>query len=375
MAYSGPVIDVRYEPDARDDMDSYQEICYEVGLDLEPNKYAKLRKAAMLAQEEQNDPLPCALLFVDQLFLKIRDSLSHKKGSGKLDHPVRRRIILEPGKKDVEIIVNQGDESERRTIQRQITFQHPDPYAIASAPDSNSPSKSQGQRPSPLSSPEQTPCANLQIRNFGTFSYPGKNPLNFGDYEIICEDLPYDRRRRNIMRNTVFMVNQAFCEDSFDGDFGQQLKKGLDELLIVKLWKKGATTEVKFKKLIEYIALSHFPHLSKEQLKLSDREFRGTNGRQRIALNPNIGCECLFEWMVDLAFRLGNVPLLDPPPHDFQEIPFYEWAGAPVYPEFEFQMFTTKGKTKTRLILKISPYTIADLRRLEKDEWCFLYNE
>ena len=37
---------------------------------------------------------------------------------------------------------------------------------------------------------------------------------------------------------------QAFCEDSFDGDFGQQLKKGLDELLIVKLWKKGATTEV-----------------------------------------------------------------------------------------------------------------------------------
>ena len=31
-------------------MDSYGEICYEVGLDLEPNKYAKLRKAAMLAQ-------------------------------------------------------------------------------------------------------------------------------------------------------------------------------------------------------------------------------------------------------------------------------------------------------------------------------------
>ena len=91
--------------------------------------------------------------------------------------------------------------------------------------------------------------------------------------------------------------------------------------------------------------------------------------------------------------------------NDDQEIPFYEWAGAPVYPEFEFQMFTTKvdnhcsvikmdfkskwlrqlrlswldwelqGKTKTRLILKISPYTIADLRRLEKDEWCFLYNE
>ena len=71
------------------------------------------------------------------------------------------------------------------------------------------------------------------------------------------------------------------------------------------------------------------------QLKLSDNEFRGTNGRlardsyfgtpalrQRIALNPTIGSEALFEWMVDLAFRLGNVPLLDPPPHDFQVSPY-----------------------------------------------------
>ena len=30
-----------YEPDDRDDMDSYAEIWYEVGLNLEPNKYAK----------------------------------------------------------------------------------------------------------------------------------------------------------------------------------------------------------------------------------------------------------------------------------------------------------------------------------------------
>ena len=73
--------------------------------------------------------------------------------------------------------------------------------------------------------------------------------------------------------------------------------------------------------------------------------------------------------------RLGNVPLLDPPNHDFQEIPFYEWAGAPVYPEFEFQILKTKNKTKTRLILELSPYTIQDLKRLEMDEWCFLYNE
>ena len=33
---------------------------------MEPNKYAKLRKQAMLAQEEQNDPMPCALLFVGE---------------------------------------------------------------------------------------------------------------------------------------------------------------------------------------------------------------------------------------------------------------------------------------------------------------------
>ena len=75
-------------------------------------------------------------------------------------------------------------------------------------------------------------------------------------------------------------------------------------MMIVKKWKKGATTEMKFKKLIEYIALSHFPHLRKEQLKLSDEEFKGQLGRQRIALNPQIGAERLFEWMVDLAFRL-----------------------------------------------------------------------
>ena len=32
------------------------------------------------------------------------------------------------------------------------------------------------------------------------------------------EDLPYDRRRRNIMRNTVFMVNQVDDGDGLDGD-------------------------------------------------------------------------------------------------------------------------------------------------------------
>ena len=75
-------------------------------------------------------------------------------------------------------------------------------------------------------------------------------------------------------------------------------------------------------------------------------------------------------------FRLGNVPLMEPPSEEFQEIPFYEWAGAPVYPDFEFQEVRTKGgKTKTRLVLDLSPYTVSDLKRLETDQWCFLFNE
>ena len=74
-------------------MDSYGEICYEVGLDLEPNKYAKLRKAAMLAQEEQNDPLPCALLCLDELFLRIRGMFKPQKKDPMLDgRPPKKRI-------------------------------------------------------------------------------------------------------------------------------------------------------------------------------------------------------------------------------------------------------------------------------------------
>ena len=148
---------------------------------------------------------------------------------------------------------------------------------------------------------------------------------------------------------------------------------------------------MKWKKMIEYIALSHFPHIKKGQLRLSDVEFKRQIGRQRIAINPTISKEVLFEWMVDFAFRLtrsdrkkilqiivfrlGNVPLMEPPSEEFQEIPFYEWAGAPVYPEFEFQEVRTRGKVKTRLVLDISPYTVADLKRLETDQWCFLFNE
>ena len=79
--------------------------------------------------------------------------------------------------------------------------------------------------------------------------------------------------------------------------------------------------------------------------------------------------------LTPILFRLGNVPLMEPPSEEFQEIPFYEWAGAPVYPDFEFQEVKTKGKTKTRLVLDLSPYTVADLKRLESDQWCFLFNE
>ena len=84
----------QYELDPRDDMDSYQELCYEVGLDLEPNKYAKLRKQAMLAQEEQNDPMPWPLLFIDELCLKMKDKLRRGKREDLLDtaRPPRKAI-------------------------------------------------------------------------------------------------------------------------------------------------------------------------------------------------------------------------------------------------------------------------------------------
>jgi len=369
MAYSGPVIDVRYELDPRDDMDSYQELCYEVGLDLEPNKYAKLRKQAMLAQEEQNDPMPCALLFVDQLFLKIRDLVMPGKREELLDTRPPRKMIRQIEELD-NITKNTGPGPTTGSGDQ-------DPYAIASAPDNQSPNRNGGVMPSvaPAGQNVRLPCSNLPTKLFGVFSYPGNNPLNYGDYEIECDGLPYDNRRRNIMRNTVFMVNMCFSGEYFQGDLSHALNTGIDELMIVKKWKKGATTEMKWKKMIEYCATSHFPHIARQQLRLSDEEFQGQVGRQRIALNPTIQPDALFEWMVDFAFRLGNVPLLEPPSEDFQEIPFYEWAGAPVYPEFEFQMIKTKGKAKTRLVLVLIPYTVADLKRLETDQWCFLFNE
>ena len=42
---------------------------------------------------------------------------------------------------------------------------------------------------------------------------------------------------------------------------------------------------------------------------------------------------------------------------------------------FLIQMIKTKGKAKTRLVLVLVPYTVADLKRLETDQWCFLFNE
>ena len=75
--------------------------------------------------------------------------------------------------------------------------------------------------------------------------------------KVEVDGLPFDTRRRNIMRNTVFMVNMCFSGEYFEGDLDQALMNGIDELAIVKKWRKGATTEMKWKKMIEYIALSH----------------------------------------------------------------------------------------------------------------------
>ena len=70
-----------------------------------------------------------------------------------------------------------------------------------------------------------------------------------------------------------------------------------------KISVSGCLPEMKWKKMIEYVALSHFPHLSRDRLVLSDEEFQGQVGRQRIALNPTLQPDNLFEWMVDFAFR------------------------------------------------------------------------
>ena len=44
------------------------------------------------------------------------------------------------------------------------------------------------------------------------------------------------------MRNTVFMVNMCFSGEYFEGDLSNALNTGIDELMIIKKWKKGATT-------------------------------------------------------------------------------------------------------------------------------------
>lgn len=97
--------------------------------------------------------------------------------------------------------------------------QDPDPYAIASAPDNHSPNKNgNGLMPSAVDEGQmvRSPCSNLPTKLYGVFSYPGKNPLNFGDYEVEVDGLPFDTRRRNIMRNTVFMVNMCFSGEYFE---------------------------------------------------------------------------------------------------------------------------------------------------------------
>ena len=81
---------------------------------------------------------------------------------------------------------------------------------------------------------------------------------------------------------------------------------------------------MKWKKMIEYIALSHFPHIKKGQLRLSDVEFKRQIGRQRIALNPTISKEVLFEWMVDFAFRLTRSDL-----KKSYSLLFSDWGTSP----------------------------------------------
>ena len=61
-------------------------------------------------------------------------------------------------------------------------------------------------------------------------------------------------------------------------------------------------------------------------------------------LHGDFQIDAIFMKPTVYVYRLGNVPLLEPPSEEFQEIPFYEWSGAPVYPEFEFQVNINKTK-------------------------------
>ena len=79
--------------------------------------------------------------------LQLRDLFKEPKQQKKVDGPIQRMIRLEPGKRDVEIIIrNEEGDSERKTVQRAITFEEPDPFAIASAPGL-SPCRKNGERP------------------------------------------------------------------------------------------------------------------------------------------------------------------------------------------------------------------------------------
>ena len=50
---------------------------------------------------------------------------------------------------------------------------------------------------------------NIMRKYDGKYGKYGNNMGNMMTFFPHSEDLPYDRRRRNIMRNTVFMVNQV----------------------------------------------------------------------------------------------------------------------------------------------------------------------
>ena len=46
------------------------------------------------------------------------------------------------------------------------------------------------------------PCSNLPTKLYGSFSFPGGNPLNFGDYEVVVNEFVVNKKPTYVPRGS-----------------------------------------------------------------------------------------------------------------------------------------------------------------------------
>ena len=46
------------------------------------------------------------------------------------------------------------------------------------------------------------PCSNLPTKLYGSFSFPGGNPLNFGDYEVVVNEFTVNKNPTYVPRGS-----------------------------------------------------------------------------------------------------------------------------------------------------------------------------